>query len=322
MINTETQELPSAVEETQVETVAEPTMQEVISDQLSESPQLERDESGRFVRKPEVKEPEALAKVEKAPADALAMPEGLATPAQERFQALASTVKEVSSERDQLRDVVTGIVGMLDQHKIGQEDFQSLLAYGKAMKTGDIGTWTSMLRDQVRIYETATGQPFKAADPLADYPDLMQAVTEGQLNEQYALQLARGRSMEMGQQRQAQIQNQSQQAQQQSEQTINRAVDQVKQLCASWMAKDLDWPGKQEKLGDRASAIATRYPNNPELWGNMLTDYYETLQAQPAQPTQRAPGGFTPLRVAGGGANMDRKPTSMLEAIQQKLNTA
>ena len=58
MINTETQELPSAVEETQVETVAEPTMQEVISDQLSESPQLERDESGRFVRKPEVKEPE------------------------------------------------------------------------------------------------------------------------------------------------------------------------------------------------------------------------------------------------------------------------
>ena len=325
------EEVSTATEEpAQVETQEaskHASMLDAINAHLSQSEQTgqPRDELGRFAQKqaeqqaaqatpaPQVQQPAS-----EKPEDDLAMPEGLQPKAQERFQRLANSNKELMEQVAQ-RDQALGYVQQTFQENgIQREQFEAAASFLGAVNRGDFATAEQLILGQLKQLSLLTGKNYTggAVDALGDFPDLREAVDGLQITEQHAMEIARGRAQQVALQHRAQQehqQRQQHQAQQTREQEVNTARDSVDRLCKQLAASDLDYPAIEAQLLPMLPQLLQGVP--PNHWENSVRAHYDLLKKSAAAfRSSAAPQTSRVLRPTGAAAGA-AAPNSMYDAM-------
>lgn len=312
------------------EVVAEPaagpkTMLEAIEQSLApkEGDDRPRDPSGRFVPK-SVVDPVPVLKAGQKPAvpgqqpapirgeDARAMPEGLTPKAQERFQHLANTNRDLEQKLGERDEQTSYIRQTFETHGVQQEQFELATGLIGMVNRGDYKAAMGVLQDQMQQLALLSGQQVGQIDALAKFPDLRQRVDSLQISEDDAIELARGRhATHVTTQHQQQVQ-QTQQAQQQETQVRNSALVAVDRFCKQMEQTDLDYKAIEAQLTPALPRLLSAVP--PSQWAAVVQVQYETIKR--AAGAFRTSGAQTlnPLRPSGPSSTQVA-PKSMFEAM-------
>lgn len=250
-------------------------------------------------------------------------PAGLSQEAQRRFQTLVGDNKTMRAENEKLKaqteqftgqqQAVQGFQQIFDDCKMQPDQFGLAVDFIKAVNTQDYGRAEQILIEEMRQLSLRTGRDLSAPDALAGFPDLKQAVADGQATRAHALELAKGRAAQQQQTQQRQVQERFTQQQEATSKQIDAGGKAVNEWCARMATADIDWPAKSAKLEAELDFLAENVP--PTQWVAHLERFYRMINVAPA--AQRR--GPAPLRANGGAGNAKAAPGSMLEAIDGGL---
>lgn len=299
--------------------------------------QRERDEKGRFAAKaptdPNAPPVDPTKKPPVDPADLTKMPDGLTPKAQERFQALANTNKELTGKLEAVSSLVGGnldaVAPMLQsvqalqqtfqEHGVKREQFEQGMQVIGMINRGDLESAQKVLEEQLRLISLATGKPLGTVDALADFPDLRERVDSLQLSETDAIELARNRMAQRQQQTQQTQQREQQEQQQATQQSIQQGQIAVDKFCKAQMSNDLDY-AKIEPilLKEIKDGLLQGVP--PEAWAGIVQKTYKLIKETSAM-TRTQTQTTTVLRP-NGGESPAAKPKSAFEAMWGKSQPA
>lgn len=269
-----------------------------------------RDERGRFATKAADPQKPPVQPT-KAEEDPLQMPEGLGAKAQERFQKLANTNKELVGQVEQLSEQVNYVRDTFQQHGIQREQFEQAASVIGMMNRGDLEGALKVLDEQRKLIAIAMGKPIAGTDALADFPQLRNAVDEGRLDEESALELARARMREQAINSRAQRQNEQAQSEQAQEHAFTDGQRAIDAFCKKMEATDVDFPRIEEMLLPEIQNILRGVP--PNQWAQAVETQYRLIKK--AAGTRQSNGSTGPvLRPTGQGAP-GTAPKSMYEAM-------
>lgn len=249
--------------------------------------------------------------------DITQMPEGLGGKAQERFQKLANTNKELSAKLDEVLPGVQAMQSIWTENQVKPEQFKQAMSVVGMINRGDLAGAQRVLMEQLQQISLMTGQPMHV-DPLAEFPELRQRVNSLLISEEDAIQLARANRTQTLQQQQQQRQTQlaqQQQAQAQQEQQFTQikvqATNDVDAFCKQMQASDLDYSAIEAKLLPVLPQILEGVP--PARWADVVKTQYKLIK-DVAGSRGGAPAGGQPLR-ATGQASPSAAPKTMLQAM-------
>lgn len=249
----------------------------------------------------------------------------------ERFQKLIEGHKELDAKVKELEPLATQareLQAKVQEHEQGWQvfqemgfrgeeavqDLQQFAHYRNALSSGNWDAAAAVIAEQVRQLTLLSGRQINV-NALSGFPDLNERVQAGAIDEQTALELARGRHQQAQQQQFAQRQQQTHQHSQQQAQAIQQGAAQVDQVVQQ-LVRDPDYAKVEPELVKHLEYIKANYL--PHQWAGEIKRTYETekriLQlAARGQTTAPAP---QPLRGNGhGGGNP--APTTMAEAALQ-----
>jgi hypothetical protein len=277
-----------------------------------------RDEKGRFAGKAPT-DPTVPPLVDpKKPPDPNAMPEGLSPKAQERFQTLANTNKELTARVSEWEPIVQSALGLQEVFQtngVKREQFEQAMQVVGLMNRGDLDGALKVLDEQRAMISMHLGRPVPGADALANFPDLRSAVDNLQMTEEYALEIARGRHVQQRQTQQHQTQQREQQTQQQAHQAVQHGQLAVDKFCKARMADDLDYARIEPMLLKEIEAgLLQDVP--PSAWARIVEKTYGIIK-QTATATRHAAPSTSVLRPTGGESPR-QAPKSMYDAMWNK----
>lgn len=295
-----------------------------------------RDEAGRFAKAPPAApaapgaQPPATAKTGTQPpaapksgdgkTDPTAMPEGLTPKAQERFQALANTNKELTSKVAEYEPIVSSARALQEtfrEHGVKREQFDQAMTVVGMMNRGDYQGALRVLDEQRALISMALGQPLPGADPLAKFPDLREDVDNLRMPEARAIEIARQRTAQAAQQQTQQREQQSLQKQQAEQEQLKQGQLAVDRFCAGKMKTDIDYPRIEALLIEQINeGLLKDIP--PNLWSGIVEKTYALIKqsAGIARPQAAAPAGSV-LRPSGGESPR-QAPRSLAQAMWGK----
>lgn len=257
---------------------------------------------------------------------ALDVPPGLSPKGQNRFQALASMIRERDAKLDEFEatkaqvqeqaEIVKGFNVVFEESKCQPQQFELAMGFIGAVNRGDFATAEKVLADQVRLLSLATGRDIGAPDPLADFPDLLEAVEAQQATRQHALEIARARTQERAQAGQRKQVEASQAAQAKMQTAIQQGSQAVQAWVTKMAAGDIDWPAKEQRLAAEIDWIAENV--HPSQWVAHLERFAKMI-VLPQQQTQNT---TRPLRASAGASASKARPQNMQEAIDTALGYA
>lgn len=254
------------------------------------------------------------------PEDPLAMPEGLQPKAQERFQKLANTNKELTAQLEQASGAIDYVQAQFREHGVQQPQFEQAVQVIGAINRGDFATAQRVLMEQLQQLSLLSGQPLSGMDPLSAYPDLRQRVDTLQLSESDAMEMAGLRQRQILQQQAVernsqavQQQRQQQQAAQAQDAAVQRGLADIEAFSQQMKAADMDFAAIEAQLLPILPELVKGLP--PERWGAMVKLQYDTIKKTAGQMRQQAaPQPGTVLRPTGQ-ASPSAVPRSMHEAM-------
>jgi hypothetical protein len=316
---------PAAGESAPADTDEPKTMLEAIEKGLK-SPEQQKKAEG-LPPKDEGKKPDGEPKLE----DMTQMPEGLSVKAQQRFAGLVTALKETNTKYEQLQQEHEQVAAFQQNYTamirdIGAtpEQLQGAAVYLKALNDGDMQTRRNLLINELRDVSLQMGQPiddiFERADPLPQFPDLLEAVNSYHITREHALEVARLRAGEA--QRQAQVQAQ-QQAEQQRADQVQAWVREKDQQMGAIKAESLRL-ARTDPLYPRVEALMMSRPEDlkaiiektpPSTWTQQFSVLYSQLRQAVAS---QAPAAGEPRPLSGGGGKPSGSaaaPKSMYEAM-------
>lgn len=322
---------------------AAPTsMFEAISQGLDQNNGQPRDEQGRWAPKantlqqggtvPAAPAQTAAPAVPAAPAvapivpaaeeDLTAMPEGLQPKAQERFQKLANTNKEMAAQLEQVLPQFEAFQTVLSENAVKRDQFEAAVSVIGMMNRGDLEGAEKVLLQQLQQIAIMTGRQPGAVDALADFPDLRQQVDGLMMTEQSALEVARARiatqahqAQQQGQQRQQQEQRAQQEAKQAQQQQVQQGTLAVDRFCKAMASSDMDYAAIEAQLLPVLPQLLQHVP--PNLWENTVRTQYDLIKKVAGSTrTSSAPAGSI-LRPTGQ-ASPAAAPRTMAEAMWGK----
>jgi hypothetical protein len=273
-----------------------------------------RDEKGRFAGKAPEADPLKPAPKPAQP-DPNAMPEGLTPKAQERFQQLANTNRELTSKVQEWQPIVDSALELqrsFHANGVKQEQFEMAMQVVGLMNRGDLRGALSALDEQRKLISLHLGEPLPGANALADYPDLQQAVENLQITEAHALELARGRMVSGRQQQAQQAQQREEQTAQQIQQAERSGQLEVDKFCKARMADDLDYAKIEPLLIEQIKdGLLQGIP--PQRWPAIVEKTYRVIKQTAAQ--SRVGGPSTTVLRPTGGESVRQAPKTMHEAM-------
>jgi hypothetical protein len=286
-----------------------------------------RDERGRFAGKAPEGQAQAGAtpdptKKPANPNDPTTMPEGLTPKAQERFQALANSNKELTAKVHEYEPIVQSALGLQEvfqSNGIKREQFEQAMDVVGLMNRGDLRGALKALDEQRALISMHLGEPIPGADALANFPDLRAEVDNLQMTEARALEIARGRTREQQAQQANQQQRQEQQRQHQEQQAAQReqqmeraSLLEVDKFCKARMADDMDYARIEPLLlKEIQGGLLEGVPYQRRA---ALVEKTYNLIKQTATAT-RASGGTTPVLRPTGGESPRQAPGNTFEAM-------
>lgn len=205
------------------------------------------------------------------------------------------------------------------------QQFQSALSYLNIVNNGSPEQLAQMRETLLREIDWIDGKIGAKGDVLAQHADLKDAVENGEISREYAVEIARQRSLKQAQQQYVTQQTESQQRQQQERDAAVRAArDQLNSLGQRLQASD---PHYAQRVQQAMQAFKQRMESIPPAqWATeFLLDYQAVQMAPPAAAAAPASQGrppitSVPLRSQGAGA-MGRQPASMEEAMMLGLQS-
>lgn len=275
-----------------------------------ESALLPVDES---TEKTNVENKETQSKIEEKPLvkpiddDPYKMPEGLQEKSQQRFTKLVEMNQQKDQELQQLKPIQNWLHENFAQHQGGVEALETFANYHNAMITGNYQVAGQILQAQLQQFQLMTGHQLQA-NPLADYPDLMQQVENFELGESQALEMARLRQQQAIIQQNNQQQYMAQQQQQYMAQQVQQAEQKIIGMVEQWKKSDIDYPIKEKAIIQYINGLQNV---DPSLVPSLIKNYYKSLGSL-AMP--KASSSVVPLRPTGKGAG-SAVPKSSLEAM-------
>lgn len=273
-----------------------------------------RDEKGRFAGK--APEAPAADPTKKPPVvDPNAMPEGLTPKAQERFQTLANTNKELTARVQEYEPIVASareLQATFQTHGVKREQFDQAMEVVGLMNRGDLQGALRVLDEQRALISMHLGKPLPGADALANFPDLRQAVDNLQITEEHALELARGRTVQNYSQQAQQRQQAEQQSQQQAQEQHQAGVRAVDGVCKRLEQSDMDYAAIEPMLLKEINdGLLRGVP--PSEWARIVEKTYGLIK-QTASATRSSAPSTTVLRPTGGESPR-QAPKTMHEAM-------
>lgn len=276
-----------------------------------------------------------------------------------RFRELSSQVKEAAPYVETLRtvgidsaeklntiltDAARGLEFEEAIHRVQAtpEQFSSAMQIIGGMNSGDpvlLNAVFDALSQELATLGQRLGREIAGGpDPLANHPDLMQAVNEDMtMTRAHALEVAKARALERNQidqrNRQAQAVQQEQHAQQEMTRAQQRALSDIDEFSNEMEKADPHFAHKLGLLTPMLDTIMRNAP--PSRWALEVQKAYRQLPAPAAAPAAVAPaqrprmanvptrGGATVAATAGaGGDTMRSAPKSDFEAFMQGVRDA
>lgn len=244
----------------------------------------------------------------------------------ERMTQLISTVKEVSTERDQLRADRDEILGMIEQTGASPEQYGQALDYLAAVNSRDparIKQAIAVAQQELAALSAMIGEPVPGVDMLGQHPDLQAEVADGKISQARAEEIAAARALRATQQQQGQRYTQ----QQQQQQAVMRAKGQLNRVEAELRGSDPNYEAKKAMLVPMLQPILSQLP--PAQWERAFRDAYARLQLPAGTPAahphsngaHREPmrAAQQPLRAMQPAGNTKREAGSMLDAINEGI---
>ena len=283
-----------------------------------------RDEKGRFAKTEAEKAAEQAAKpadpkVEpakpvkpEAPEDLLQMPEGLQPKAQQRFQKLVETNKELTARVEQADQQTSYIRETFQQHGVRREQFEQAVQFIGAINSGNLENALRVLDQQRAEIALALGKPLPGVNVLDEHQDLRQAVDAMQITEQHAMEIARARRADQIAQANYQATQQQQAEAQRNQQAVNSGLLEIDKFCKQVAQTDVDFPAIEALLLPEIKNLISGLP--PTQWKSAIETQYRLLKQAAAA---RAPAASVPGTVLRptGSASPAARPRSMHEAM-------
>lgn len=292
-----------------------------------------RDERGRFAgkapdAKPAVDPTKPAAKPGEKPEHQ--MPEGLAPKAQERFQALVNTNKDLTARVAEYEPIVSQareLQQTFQQNGIKREQFDQAMQVVGLMNRGDLPGALAALDEQRKLISLALGRPVPGVNLLANHPDLIAEVENLQLTQERAEEIARTRETHAIQQQNGQRQQQEQRRQQdeqrqqqQEEQAYRNGQKAVDDLCKQLQSSDLDYARIEPMLiKEVQDGLLQGVP--PARWPVLVQKTYNLIK-QTATQTRGSMGATPPVLRPTGGEAPTAKPQNAFEAMWGKAKPA
>jgi hypothetical protein len=281
-----------------------------------------RDEKGRFAGKAPADPNQPDPTKPPVKADPNQMPEGLTPKAQERFQALANTNKELTTRVTEWEPIVNSALALQDtfrEHGVKREQFEQAMEVVGLMNRGDLEGALRALDEQRSLISMALGRPVPGADPLARFPDLRGEVDNLQMTEARALEIARYRTGQQQQQRQDQQRQDENRRQQEEQQAVERQQQDMRagQVAVDKFAKemaktDLDFARIEPLLLQQIQeGLLEGVP--PQRWAALIQKTYGLIK-QTASQSRSSASSAGVLRPTGGESPR-QTPKTMHEAM-------
>jgi len=246
---------------------------------------------------------------------------GLKTNAAERFRELSKrpdletfeAVQQKAARADQWESTVSAT-------GTNPEQFQRTLALLSAINSGDpvrLKQGLEAMRSEVVRVAKQLGEEVPGLhDPLADHADLQQAVEQGAITKEYAVELSRQRAATGLMTQQTQRTNEAQEYRD----AVNKAVNvDLAVLSNKLAAVDSQFETKVDLLQPLIQHIRDTLP--PSKWAEAIEAAYKRLPSIPAPAPKPSRG--VPVRPTGGNPNaLARKPSNDMEAFELGLSQA
>jgi hypothetical protein len=306
-------------EEGETEHEAEPETEEEESEEKPEDSEAEPETEEGSEEKPE--EPKAEAPKEPPPPiDPIndPIPTGVAQRTRERIETLIERVKEgerYKSERDE-------IIGLLQSTGASPEDLNNTIQYMRLVHSpslDDKRKALEVLRAEVQALAVEVGDAnIPGFDPLAQFPDLVDAVVVKDITEDHAKEIALSRMRQQRDQtRQSEV-AQRQQAQSTAQQAVEYGKQQLTALEQRLMA-DPDYRTKYDILVPMLKP--TMQSLHPSQWATVFENAYVNLKLPAAAPTPKPAPKNQPLRAKAPAGEGSKGISSAEEALDAALGS-
>ncbi len=292
----------------------------------------ERNADGTFKKKVEEKPGEKPG--DKKQPDALndPIPKNLNQETRDRMVSLIRTAKEVTAERDEVRQQFGTFVGGLQAANVTPEQYGETLSWLSLFNSGDPAQQEKALELVDGIADrlaTLLGKERTANDPLKGHADLIHLVQQGKVTKEVASELARTRNQGAFQKQLNTNATQQQQQQNQQQQVIQTARSELHTLEETLRQTDRNYERKKAMIVPILKPITKSLP--PSQWKAMFLEAYQAVQL----PTDRraAPGGKKPgnkgmpknqsmragRQPAGGTASQAKSPLDALNGALSNM---
>lgn len=242
------------------------------------------------------------------------IPEELKGRTRERITSLVGIVKE----KDALIEQQHQVFKTIQDTGATPEEFGAMIAYMRWTHTDDPAQLTQareMLQRELRAVSLKLGQPTAGVDFLADHPELMQEVNNGQITLERAQELAIQRTRAKQATDAAAARNSEATTTQAAATERNGAIEELNALGAELKKTDPHYAHKYAQLKPLLESLGML---PPKQWKQAFMKAYKNVEAPAATVTTPAvpANKNAPLRAnkspSGGSA---AKPSNMMEAM-------
>lgn len=260
------------------------------------------------------------------------IPKNLNQETRDRMVSLIKTTKEVTAERDEVRQQFGTFVGGLQAANVTPEQYGETLSWLSLFNSGDPAQQEKALELVDGIADrlaTLLGKERSGSDPLKGHADLITLVQQGKVTKEVASELARTRNQGAFQKQLNTNATQQQQQQNQQQQALQTARSELHTLEETLRQTDRNYERKKAMIVPILKPIMKSLP--PSQWKSKFVEAYNAVQLpndrRAAGAGGKKPGNrqgmpkSQPMRAgkqpAGGQA---RQATSPLDAMNGALS--
>ena len=219
-----------------------------------------------------------------------------------RFQALKQQATEAEARYKDIEEQVTSLQRSISDAGMDANQFAQTIQFAQlsnSQNPADLRVARDMLQQQMQAISLRLGEEIPAVDPLAQFPDLKQAVDSFELSKEKAHELARLRHQQAQQQAAMQAQQQSSQQQAMYQQTVQQASKSMDAYLQS-RASEVDHAAKMKALHEHFADPARMQQfvatHEPHQWAQAVAWMYDSIKVAPQPPARTQ----QPLRARAG----------------------
>lgn len=241
-----------------------------------------------------------------------------------RFQELSRRATEAEGRYQQMEQEVNALRESITSAGMDGQQFAQTIQFAKlanSQNPTDLRVARDMLQQQMQAISLRLGEEIPAIDPLAQFPDLKQAVDSFELSKEKAHELAKLRHQQAQQHAAMQAQQQSSQQQAAYQQTVQQASQRMDAYLQS-RANEIDHKSKMEALHKHFSDPAKMQDFvasfEPQQWEQALRLMYDSIAVAPQPPARTQ----QPLRARAGVLGQPNvSAASPLDRLSQHMDS-